>query len=71
LGAALSNSVAGMIVDKAGYSAAFLFLAACAAAAFLLFWIAMPETRKIETGPTSGVSALEPRDQRRAPSPAG
>jgi MFS family permease len=70
-GAALSNSVAGMIVDKAGYSAAFLFLAGCAAAAFLLFWIAMPETGKIETGRPSGVSALEPRDQRKAPSSAG
>jgi predicted MFS family arabinose efflux permease len=44
LGAALSNSVAGFIVDKAGFSAAFLFLAGCALAAFLLLWIAMPET---------------------------
>jgi MFS family permease len=45
LGAALSNSVAGFIVDRVGYDAAFLFLAACALAAFLLFWIGMPETR--------------------------
>ena len=44
LGAALSNSVAGFIVDAAGYSVAFLFLAVCALAAFLLLWIAMPET---------------------------
>jgi MFS family permease len=44
LGAALSNSVAGFIVDMAGYSAAFLFLGAAAFAAFLLLWIAMPET---------------------------
>src|SRR5258708_475299 len=44
LGAALSNSVAGFIVDRAGYDAAFLFLACCALAAFLLFWIGMPET---------------------------
>ena len=44
LGAALSNSVAGFIVDKAGFSAAFLFLACCALGAFLLLWIAMPET---------------------------
>jgi|SRR5271165_2486443 len=44
LGAALSNSVAGYIVDVAGYSAAFLFLAGCAFAAFLLLWAAMPET---------------------------
>jgi MFS family permease len=46
LGAALSNSVAGFIVDMAGYSAAFIFLAAVALAAFLLFWIAVPETGK-------------------------
>jgi MFS family permease len=44
LGAALSNSVAGYIVDMASFSAAFLFLAAAASLAFLLFWIAMPET---------------------------
>ena len=33
LGAALSNSIAGFIVDKAGFSAAFLSLAGCALAA--------------------------------------
>jgi MFS family permease len=44
LGAALSNSIAGFIVDKAGFSAAFVFLAGCALAALLLLWIAMPET---------------------------
>jgi MFS family permease len=44
LGAALSNSVAGFIVDRAGFDAAFLFLTAMAALAFLLFWVAVPET---------------------------
>jgi predicted MFS family arabinose efflux permease len=44
LGAALSNSVAGLIAGTAGYSAAFLFLALCAVAAFLVFWAAVPET---------------------------
>lgn len=43
-GAALSNSVAGFIVEAAGYRAAFLFLAAVAVAALVLFWIAVPET---------------------------
>jgi MFS family permease len=43
-GAALSNSVAGFIADKAGFDAPFLFLAAAAVAAFVLFWFAMPET---------------------------
>lgn len=44
IGAALSSSFAGIIVVKFGYSAAFLFLAAVAACACALFWIAMPET---------------------------
>jgi MFS family permease len=44
LGAALSNCVAGFIVDKAGYSAAFLFLAAMALCAFVLLWVGVPET---------------------------
>lgn len=44
LGGALSSAAAGMIVVAAGYSAAFLFLAAVAGAALALFLIAMPET---------------------------
>ncbi|MBB5049760.1 MFS family permease [Rhodopseudomonas rhenobacensis] len=46
LGGALSSAAAGMIVVAAGYSAAFLFLAAVAVAgaALALFLIAMPET---------------------------
>jgi MFS family permease len=44
LGAALSNSIAGFIVDWAGYSTAFLFLAGVALAALALFWLAVPET---------------------------
>ncbi|ABD89924.1 MFS transporter [Rhodopseudomonas palustris] len=44
LGGALSSAVAGVIVVAAGYSAAFLFLAAVATAALALFLIAMPET---------------------------
>ena len=50
LGAALSNSVAGYIVDMAGYSAAFLFLAVCALAALLLLFTAMPETAPFPPG---------------------
>jgi MFS family permease len=45
IGAALSQSVAGGIVHRFGYHAGFLFLAAVAAAAFVLLWIAVPETR--------------------------
>ncbi|SCZ20042.1 MULTISPECIES: MFS transporter [unclassified Pseudomonas] len=43
IGAALSNSLAGFVVQGAGYSAAFLTLAAIAALAFGLL-LAMPET---------------------------
>jgi MFS family permease len=44
-GAALSNSVAGFIVNSAGFNLAFLFLAAIAVLAFLMFWLFVPETR--------------------------
>jgi MFS family permease len=47
-GAALSNSAAGLIVDKAGFNAAFLFLAGVATLAFLLFWLAVPGTKRGE-----------------------
>lgn len=45
LGAALSNGVAGLIVNGFGFSAAFAFLAACAFAAFAIFFLAVPESR--------------------------
>jgi MFS family permease len=48
IGASLSNMVAGFIIVWTGYSAAFLFLGIVAAAGFLLYWRAMPETRKFE-----------------------
>lgn len=44
VGASASTALAGLIVVDAGYSAAFLALAAVAAVAQLLFWSAMPET---------------------------
>jgi MFS family permease len=44
LGGALSSAVAGFIVVEAGYSAAFLFLAAIAAAGLAGFCAMMPET---------------------------
>jgi MFS family permease len=51
MGAALSTSLAGLIVVAAGYSAAFLTLAAIAAAGLALFWLAMPETRDLSAAP--------------------
>lgn len=45
LGAALSNGVAGYVVDALGYDAAFLLLAGFAGGALLLLWLGVPETR--------------------------
>jgi MFS family permease len=47
IGAALSQSIAGGIVHSFGYDWGFLFLAAVAAMALSLLWLAMPETREI------------------------
>jgi predicted MFS family arabinose efflux permease len=44
IGASLSQGIAGGIAHHGGFDAAFLFLAVVAAAGFLLFWFAMPET---------------------------
>jgi MFS family permease len=44
IGAALSTMVAEFVAGRAGYSAAFLTLAAIAGAGLALFWIAVPET---------------------------
>lgn len=44
IGASVSNLVAGAIVVAAGYNAAFAFLGALAAAGFVLYLVAMPET---------------------------
>ncbi|ANH97994.1 MFS transporter [Pseudomonas koreensis] len=44
LGAALSSSVAGIVVQEAGYRAAFLTLAVIAGVAFGLLLLAVPET---------------------------
>jgi MFS family permease len=45
MGAALSNGVAGMIVNGFGFSAAFFFLAACALGALGIYFFAVPESR--------------------------
>jgi len=49
VGAALSQSVAGSIVHRFGYNAAFLFLAGVSALAFVLLWRVMPETRRVHS----------------------
>ncbi|QXI49962.1 MFS transporter [Pseudomonas anuradhapurensis] len=45
LGAALSPGIAGLVLQAAGYDAAFLTLAAIALAAFVLVLVALPETQ--------------------------
>jgi MFS family permease len=50
LGAALSATLAGVIIVSAGYSTAFLSLAAIAGLGFALYLFAMPETRGYEPG---------------------
>jgi MFS family permease len=46
---ALSMLFAGLIVEYAGYQAAFLSLAAVATVALLIFWTMMPETKEFAT----------------------
>ncbi len=43
-GAAMSNAVGGMVAHWFGFDAAFLSLAVIAVAAFLVLWLAVPET---------------------------
>jgi MFS family permease len=45
VGGVMSMAIAGQLVVRAGYDAAFLALAAVAALGAVLFWLAMPETR--------------------------
>jgi predicted MFS family arabinose efflux permease len=57
IGASLSTVLAGYASDRLGSSAAFLGLAAVAAAGLAMIWLVMPETRR---------SAAVPRTQRSA-----
>jgi MFS family permease len=50
VGASLSMLLAGLIVEYAGYQAAFLSLAAVATVALIVFWTLMPETKPAATG---------------------
>jgi len=44
IGAALSTTIGGVLIERVNYSASFLGLAAIAVAAFTLLWFAVPET---------------------------
>jgi MFS family permease len=50
IGAALSQTAAGAIVERFGYHAGFVFLAAVAAVAFGILLVFMPETRPSPLG---------------------
>ncbi|MCX8252756.1 MAG: MFS transporter [Beijerinckiaceae bacterium] len=56
LGAALSATLAGTIIVAASFSAAFIALAIIAAAGFVIYLVAMPETRGFE--PRSSASPM-------------
>jgi len=60
-GASLSMGVAGFIVVSSGYSAAFLTLAAVAAAGLALFWFAMPESYMPESSAPADLSMQQHR----------
>jgi MFS family permease len=49
IGGSLSLLLAGLIVEYAGYQAAFLSLAGVATVALLIFWTLMPETKEFAT----------------------
>jgi predicted MFS family arabinose efflux permease len=59
IGAALSTTLAELIVVEAGYSAAFLALAAIAGAGLALFWLAMPESSRSGEQSASGHTKRE------------
>jgi MFS family permease len=61
VGASLSMLLAGLIVEYAGYQAAFLSLAAVATVALLIFWTLMPETKEFAT---AGRDMVIPEPQR-------
>jgi MFS family permease len=67
IGAALSTTLAGLVVVDGGYSAAFLTLGAVAAVGAVVCWFALPETQvhpaanagplRQTAGPASGIAA--------------
>ena len=59
IGAALSNTLGGQLIQHFGYRASFLGLAAIALLAFALLWLAVPETLS-----TLANSIPEPKSRR-------
>jgi sugar phosphate permease len=46
IGASSSNLLGGKVVQQLGYQAGFVTMAAIAALALAVFWVAMPETKE-------------------------
>ena len=51
IGSSSSQAIAGALVHRWGYRVGFLFLAAVAAAALLILYLFMPETRELRSAP--------------------
>lgn len=60
LGAALSNGLAGFVVQGAGYNAAFLTLAGVAGMAVIVLWLGVPETLGEARGAESATTLKHP-----------
>jgi predicted MFS family arabinose efflux permease len=58
VGAALSNSVAGVAVQEAGYGVAFVVLAGIAAVGFVALWVGVPETMAAGADVEAGSNGL-------------
>ncbi len=61
----------GAVLTTAGFWAAFLFPAGGALAAFLLLWIAMPETRQAASRDGCRALPVGPLKQNKTTAPAG
>jgi predicted MFS family arabinose efflux permease len=55
VGAAISTALGGAVAYRFGAPAAFMMLAAIGLAGFLLYALAMPETRHPETDPSDEI----------------
>lgn len=56
IGAALSTTLAGIVVVEAGFGAAFLTLGAVAALGFAICWLALPETHARSDAPVRSLT---------------
>ncbi len=61
IGAALSTTIGGVLIQHISYQASFLGLATIALAAFALLWLAVPETLSINNSSNRGTGHQSPR----------